>query len=394
MKLFKRTWAEISLDNLAENYRSYYDKVTKNTNTDIMCVVKASCYGHSDAAAAPFLQNELGAKWFAVSNLDEALRLRDMGITGEILILGYTAPEEAAELEKYDIIQAVLDIPYARALSANAAKAGLKKGVRCHIAIDTGMTRIGIRGTAEQIAQGICEIAAMDKLLAEGAFTHYAVADTLTEDCISYTDKQTELIYAAADIAAQRGTALKTVHSLNSAGGLFHYTPRSALARLGITLYGLTPDRELDLPIDIKPVLSLKSTISQIKEIDAGVDISYGRTFTSKNPMKIATVACGYADGYPRALSNVGEILVHGVRCPIVGRVCMDQFMADISGVQSQAQAGDTVTLIGEEGGERITADDIAALTGTIGYEIVCGISERVPRAAYYKGEQVGIFKL
>lgn len=139
-------------------------------------------------------------------------------------------------------------------------------------------------------------------------------------------------------------------------------------------------------------MLSLRSTISQIKEIDAGVDISYGRTFTSKNPMKIATVTCGYADGYPRALSNVGEILVHGVRCPIVGRVCMDQFMADISGVE--AQAGDTVTLIGEEGGERITADDIAALTGTIGYEIVCGISERVPRAAYYKGEQVGIFKL
>ena len=126
MKLFKRTWAEISLDNLAENYHSYYDKVAKDTNTDIMCVVKASCYGHSDTAAAPFLQNELGAKWFAVSNLDEAIRLRDMGITGEILILGYTAPEEAAELEKYDIIQAVLDIPYARALSANAAKAGLK----------------------------------------------------------------------------------------------------------------------------------------------------------------------------------------------------------------------------------------------------------------------------
>ncbi len=386
MKLYKRTWAEISLDALEKNYRAYRDSVSDKI--DIMCVVKAFCYGHSDRIVTPFLQSELGVKWFAVSNLDEAIRLRKAGVTGNILILGYTSPDEAEELEEFDIIQAVVSPEYARELSENAVGS-----VRCHIAVDTGMTRIGLRGTPEEIADGICVIAAMDKLKVEGAFTHYAVADTLTDDCIAYTERQAELLYAAADIARARGVKLDTVHSLNSAGGLFRCDERSTLARLGIILYGLKPDYALDMPIDIEPVMSLKSTVSQVKTVEAGVDISYGRTFTTPKEMKIATVACGYADGYPRALSNIGDVLIHGRRCRIVGRVCMDQFMCDVSDVPD-VKAGDTVTLIGFEGGERITADDIGQLTGTIGYEIVCGISERVPRAAVQDGEYTGIFKL
>lgn len=385
MKLYKRTWAEIDLDRLKINYDAYRSRIP--CGTEIMCVVKASCYGHSDCAVVPYLQNELGVKKFAVSNLDEAVRLREMGITGDILILGYTSPDETPDLEKYDIIQAVMSTEYAAELSACA-----EGSVRCHAAVDTGMTRIGVRGTAEEIADRLCEIAAADKIALEGAFTHYAVADTMTDDCIAYTKSQTELLFAAADIAKSRGIALKTVHSLNSAGGLYHYTDRSALARLGIILYGLTPDVSLNLPIDIKPVMTLKSTVSQVKEVEGGVDVSYGRTYTTPHKVKLATVACGYADGYPRALSNCGEILVHGKRCKITGRVCMDQFMCDVTGVD--VKPGDTVTLIGEENGESITADDIAQLTGTIGYEIVCGVSERVPRVAIRNGERSGIYKL
>ena len=239
----------------------------------------------------------------------------------------------------------------------------------------------------------MAEIAAVPKLRVEGAFTHYAVADTLTPDCIAYTERQAELLFAAADIARANGVELETVHSLNSAGGLFRYDERSALARLGIILYGLKPDYALDMPMDIEPVMSLRSTVSQVKTVEAGVDISYGRTFTTPHEMKIATVACGYADGYPRALSNKGDVIIHGRRCRIVGRVCMDQFMCDVTDIDG-VKAGDTVTLIGTDGAERITADDIGQLTGTIGYEIVCGISERVPRAIFRGGENIGVHKL
>ena len=384
MKLYKRTWAEISLDALAYNYENYRKLLN---GTPIMCVVKASCYGHSDSAAAPFLQNELGVKNFAVSNIDEAIRLRKLGITGDILILGYTQPDCADELAEYGIIQAILDTEYAKELSANA-----HKPVRCHSAVDTGMTRIGVRGEPEQIADELIRQSKLPNLIIEGAFTHYAVADTMNSSCCEYTKAQAEKLYAAADAARAKGLDLKTVHSLNSAGGLFHYDERSAVARLGIILYGLKPDVALELPFAPKPVMSLRSTVSLVKTVEAGTSVSYGRTYTADREVKLATVTCGYADGYPRALSNKGEILVHGKRCRIVGRVCMDQFMVDVTGIE--VKQGDTVTLIGEENGEVITADDIAELTGTIGYEIVCGISERVPRAAIKNGEIAGLYKL
>lgn len=389
MKLYKRTWAETDLDALASNYRHCRELLPQNT--DVMCVVKAFCYGHSDRAAVPFLQNELGVKWFAVSNLDEALRLRKLGITGEILILGYTAPEEADELIGNNIIQTLVSLDYAEELSSRVIGNGIGR-VRCHAAVDTGMTRIGLRGTAESIADELCRISRLGGLSLEGAFTHFAVADTLTPDCIEYTEKQNALLFAAADIVKSRGIKLDKVHTLNSAAALFHYDSRSELARLGIILYGLKPDVSLELPFEPAPVMTLRSTVSCVKTIEPGTSVSYGRTFTATTEMRIATIACGYADGYPRALSNIGEILVHGKRCRIVGRVCMDQFMADVTGID--VKEGDTVTLIGEENGERITADDLAVLTGTIGYEIVCSVSERVPRAAVKDGEVVGIYKL
>ncbi len=385
MKLYRRTWAEIDLDRLGKNYEIYRSAVGEKS--EIMCVVKASCYGHSDRAAAPYLHDKLGVRLFAVSNLDEAVRLRKMGVTGDILILGYTAPDEAAELEDFDIIQTITDLDFARELSDNA-----RSSARCHIAIDTGMTRIGLRGNAQNISDEICKIAALPKIKLEGAFTHYAAADSFDEADIAFTNAQTRLFFEAAELAEKKGVKLDKLHCLNSAGGLCHYDPRSSYARLGIILYGLKPDRAMTLPDGIKPVMSLRSAVSQVKEIEAGASVSYGRTFISDRPMRLATVACGYADGYPRALSNIGEVLIHGKRCKIVGRVCMDQFMCDVTGID--VKAGDIATLIGEDGNEAVTADDIAALTGTIGYEIVCSISERVPRAAVENGSITGVYKL
>ena len=386
MKLYKRTWAEVDLDRLGGNYRAYRARLPESI--EVMCVVKAFCYGHGDGVCMRYLQDELDVKWFAVSNLYEAERLRKLGITGEILILGYTDPADAAELIEHNIIQAIVSEDYAHRLSDNAGGGR----VRCHIAADTGMTRIGVRGSAGQIADAFCRIAELPGLDVCGAFTHYAVADTLTDDCIAYTEAQAELLYSAAELARSRGVKLETVHSLNSAGGLFRCDERSALARLGIILYGLTPDRSLTLPEEIKPVMSLRSVVSRVEDIPAGVSVSYGRTFTTDKPTRLATVSCGYADGYPRALSNLGEVLIGGKRFGIAGRVCMDQFMVDVTG--SDVGPGDIATLIGTDGDETITADDIADLTGTIGYEIVCGISERVPRAAILGGERVGVYKL
>ncbi len=373
MNYLKRAWAEIHLDRLIFNAENY--KALLPDSTELMCVVKASCYGHSDTAICPVLQNELGVKWFAVSNEEEAVRLRKMGITGEILILGYTPPEATPLLAEYNIIQAVTDYEFACAL--NSCSNGKK--IRCHVAIDTGMTRIGLRGEAEKIADDFEKISALENISAEGIFTHYSSADSEEYSDIEYTKLQTEKFFAVKSAIESRGLTLAQAHCLNSAGGVYHSNPQSTLARLGIILYGLYPNPDCPLPFTPKPVMDLKACVSQVKTVEEGVSVSYGRTYTTKKLTKIATITCGYADGYPRALSNKGEVIIHGKRAKIIGRVCMDQFMCDVSEIP-EVKSGDTATLIGCEGGERITADDIGKLTGTIGYEIVCGISQRVPR--------------
>ncbi|MBR6045657.1 MAG: alanine racemase [Ruminococcus sp.] len=387
MDFLKRTWAEVRLDRLARNVSNYKECIPQGT--ELLCVVKASCYGHGDLAVCPYLEKELGIGWFAVSNGDEALRLRNMGIQGEILVLGYTPPESVKDLAEHNIIQTITDEEYAEEI--NALLAG--KPLRCHAAIDTGMTRIGLRGTPEQTAKSLYNIYDLDDIILDGIFTHYAVADTVDEESVAYTKAQTEKFFAVRDEAEKLGVTLRQAHCLNSAAGILAPDPRSTLARLGIILYGLCPDPTTPLPFVPEPVMELRSTVSQVKRIYAGETVSYGRTFTAPQDMTIATVTCGYADGYPRALSNKGEVILHGKRARIVGRVCMDQFMIDVSHIP-EAAVHDTVTLFGTDGGETITADDIAALTGTIGYEIVCGITSRVPRVVYSGSELKGIYKI
>lgn len=372
MDFLRRCWAEISLENIKYNYEQYRKLIPEGT--EIMCVVKASCYGHGDDIIAPYLQNELGVTQFAVSNILEGIRLRDMDITGEILVLGYTPPENAEDLVKYDIIQACTELSYAQKLSET--KSGR---VRIHCAVDTGMTRIGLCGSAEEIAAELSEISKLENISLEGAFTHFAAADGSDKESRLYTKRQSDKFFTVCSLAEQAGVSLKHKHSLNSAGGLFYYDSRNTLARLGIILFGLYPDPALTLPFEPKPVMTLKAVISQIKYIGEGTTVSYGRTYTADKKIKLATVTAGYADGYPRALSNIGEVIVGGKLCRITGRICMDQFMCDVTEVEN-VRVGDEIILMGGDNGLRITADDIAGKIGTIGYEAVCNISSRVPR--------------
>lgn len=371
MDFLRRCWAEIDLNAIKYNLESYRRLLPEGTQ--VMCVVKASCYGHDDEIIAPFLQNELGVRHFAVSNITEGERLRKLGIEGDILILGYTPPEYADELVKFDIIQACTEYDYACRLSQNAHSGQ----VRVHVAVDTGMTRIGLHGSAAENCDDIVKISALENISVEGIFTHYSSADGTDGSDEDYTGMQTARFFEVYDELRKTGVNLKHAHILNSAGGAYRTADRSTLARLGIILYGLYPNPSKPLPFEPKPVMTLKAVISQVKEIEAGTAVSYGRTFVSDKKIRLATVTAGYADGYPRSLSNKGEVVIRGVKCRITGRVCMDQFMCDVSEVEG-VQVGDEVILMDKT----MTADDIAELTGTIGYEVVCGISSRVPRVA------------
>lgn len=385
MNYLKRCEAVIDLDAVSRNLENY--KAYLREGTELMCVVKASCYGHSDRAIVPYLQEKHGVRYFAVSNITEAIRLRECGITGDILILGYTCPDEAVNLAEHNIIQAVTEYSYAEALNE---KSGGRK-VRCHCAIDTGMTRIGVRGSVSECADEIEKVSRLANISLEGVFTHFAVADSDGEDNYAYSDMQQKKILDVTEELTKRGITLRHSHFMNSAAGVYRNDSRSTLARLGIILYGLMPNTAKALPFELSPVMTLRATISQIKTVEAGTQVSYGRTYTADKPTKLATITCGYADGYPRALSNKGYVLINGKRAPITGRVCMDQFMCDITGIEN-VNAGDYAILMGTSGDERLTADDIADMTGTIGYEIVCGISSRVPRVIMSNNAEIAVF--
>lgn len=378
----KRTAARINLDNLIFNAKSY--KAALADDVSLMCVVKADAYGHSVKAVSKCLQEDLNIKWFAVSNIGEAIELRENQITGNILILGYTDPAEADTLIKYDIIQACVDLSYAEELNRFASKGKVK----IHIKLDTGMTRIGIPcGDIINAVKDAEKIYALENLSVTGIFTHLCAADSDTPDDIVYTDMQISRIKEVKRLMNQDGYDTGVCHWLNSAGGVYTEGQDSDLARLGIILYGLYPNHALDVPIEMKPVMELVSTISMVKSVKPGTFVGYGRTFCAEKDMKIATITVGYADGYPRLLSNRGEVIIKGRKCKIVGNVCMDQIMADVT--ELDVSAGDEAVLIGIQNGEQITADDIADLCGTIGYEITCGISKRVPRIIIKNGEQI-----
>ena len=369
----KRSWLEINLTQLRNNYKIYKNKLPKDT--EIMAVIKADAYGHGDVQVARTL-SMAGCKMFAVSNIDEAIGLREAGIEGEILILGYSSPFYAKTLFDNKLTQAIVSEEYARAIADTKFK------IKCQMAIDTGMNRIGLDGDDVKDCERIIREYAKSFDL-NGLFTHLCVADTDTQDCRDFTREQIRKFKAVAD--SVKDMNLPYVHCCNSAAGLNYLNSSEEfenigkIVRLGIILYGLKPDFSNTLPDGIAPALTWKSVVSQVKDVFPGETIGYGRTFKAEQKMRVATVTTGYADGLSRHLSNKGHVLIRGCKAPILGRICMDQTLVDVTDIPD-VQMGERVVVIGRSGELEYTADDMAMDLGTIGYEILCNLSKRVQR--------------
>ena len=383
-RFLRRAYAEIHLDRARRNIEKIKSLLPEKTK--LMAVVKANAYGHDDETMSK-LFSSMGIENFAVSNIHEAQKLCSYGIKGDILILGYTSPGYSEELSEFDIINTIVSYDHAKAMSDSA-----NSPIRIHIKLDTGMGRIGLKNNSPvETADEIEKIFALPNITVEGMFTHFAVADSDDESDILYTKSQRDFILAVNDELMKRGINIPEVHFLNSAGGTYYPDERSSFARFGVMLYGLMPNFKKALPFSLEPVMELKAEVSYVKEIRKGENLSYGRTFTAPCDMKVATVTIGYADGYSRLLSNKAEAIVGGKRAKVVGRVCMDQLMLDVTGID--VKAGDIATMFGNDGDEKITADELADLYGTIGYEIICGISMRVPRVIIDDGEIINVIE-
>ncbi|MEG2259685.1 MAG: alanine racemase, partial [Oscillospiraceae bacterium] len=352
MRQLKRTWAEINLDNLEYNYKLI--RALLSPGTKFMAVVKADAYGHGSAPIAQTLER-CGADWFGVSNINEAIALRKAGITKKILILGHTPVENVRQLFDFDITQTLLDFDYGQRLAQAAEQAGVV--VDAHIKLDTGMTRIGFQvGTAEDIITDIARLYYLPSLKITGIFTHFAAADEPGSIGREFTKAQHRRFMSVCDELRENAYNLD-IHCCNSAATLIYPEYHHDMVRPGIILYGQSPNGRPIKNFPIRPVMTLKTVVSLVKTVREGEKISYGCTYETKGEMRVATVPVGYADGYPRALSNRGKASVNGKLVPIVGRVCMDQMMLDVSGVD--VSEGDTVTLF--EGESSIGVDDIAS---------------------------------
>lgn len=362
------SWAEVSLGQIVKNYKIYREII--KTNARIIAVVKADAYGHGDAKVSEALEAE-GVDFFAVSNINEGIKLRKAGIKSDVLVLGYTPPSYLEKLSKYNIMQTIVDKNHIFELKKYAPH-----DVRYHLAIDTGMRRIGLLGeNREDIVKEIRLAASVLKIC--GVFTHLSVADSGNEENIKFTEASISCFDNIVRETKKFGIEL--FHCQNSAGGLTYQSKECNASRVGILLYGYSPSPDVTLPEGILPVLSWKSRICHVFEAKKGDCIGYGRSFVAPWNMKIATITIGYADGYPRALSNRGYVLINGCRAAVVGRVCMDMIMVDVSKI-SDINPGDEVIIIGRSADKEITADDIAEWANTISYEILTGISGRVTR--------------
>ena len=382
-RLIENSWAEVDLSAVRHNYNTIRGSLPAQTK--LCCVVKANAYGHGVCQLAPVYE-ELGADWFAVSNVREALQLRRYGVTRPILILGYTHESCAQLLAEENISQCVYSTAYGRRLSAVAQEAGVT--VKIHVKLDTGMGRLGFRhpGEGEDSVEGAIAVCRLPGLEAEGLFTHFASADE-GEAGDASCHQQIARYREALDKLTEAGITFRLRHCANSAALSDYPDCGMDMVRAGIVLYGLQPSADLRHPLPLKPVMSLKSVISHVKTVPAGTTVSYGRTFTAPCEMKIATVPIGYADGFWRHNSPAGvRLTVRGQQAPILGRVCMDQLMLDVTHVPDVAM-GDYVTVFGAA--PAMTADDIAAANNTIGYEVICGVGERVPRLYIENGRWV-----
>jgi len=361
---FRPTWAIINLGNLEYNFKKI--KSLLKPKIKVLVTVKADAYGHGLIAVAKRLV-ACGLDYLGVASIDEGIELRKAGIKIPILILGLILKKDIQPLFTYNLIPTVCDKETAVALSA---KATAQKPIRIHIKVDTGMGRIGV--LHDDAFKLVKEISKLKNIIIEGIFTHFALADKNRK----FTYLQIKLFDKLVDDLKRSGINIPLVHAANSIGLIDHKDSHFTMVRPGLVIYGLNPKRKLG--INLKPVLSLKTRIVFIKRVPCGYGISYGLTYKTKRPANIVTLPIGYGDGYPRNLSNLALVLIGGRRFHIAGRICMDQIMVDVGNFKPKI--GDEVVLIGGQGKQRITAEELADLSGTIPYEIVCGFGNRIPR--------------
>lgn len=372
MKDIMRTWVEINIDNAANNVTA----IKEYTGAKIIAVVKADAYGHGVVEMSKAF-SMAGVDLFAVACLKEAIELRDAGVKEDILILGAT-PEHAMEyLADYNIIQTVFSSEYAQTLSDVMKKAG--KRVRVHFKVDTGMGRLGFHAMEEDMkttAKEIIKITSFSGIACEGIYMHFCDAENTDQ---SFTEKQLELFKELVNEIKKAGVTFEFVHCANSAAVINCKKAHLNYVRPGLILYGLYPNGERLPELNLKPVMSFKSKICDIRTVRSGESISYGRTFTADKDIKVAVIPAGYADGVNRGLSGNVSFLIHGKPAPVLGRICMDMCVVDISNI-SDAQVGDVVTLFGVDGNAEVSVDEWAEKLNTISYEICCLITKRVTR--------------
>lgn len=388
MDFIKRTWAEIDMDALSYNIKSIKSKLAEGEK--VMGIVKADAYGHGDGFVARALQ-EAGFDWFGVSNIEEGMSLRNEGIEKPILILGYTPVDTVNILNEYKITQALIGMDYAKALQAEAKKAGVTIDV--HVKLDTGMTRVGFQTDDENFDESLkelIEVSKMSNIRITGIFTHHAVADAYQGDNPKFTEMQFTRFNKMIQALKDAGVDVGIHHCANSATTIAYPEKHLGMCRSGIITYGMLPSGECEGMIDIKPLMTLKTTIGLVKHVKAGSQLSYGRTYTADTDRLIATVPIGYADGYNRSLSNRARMLVNGHFAPVVGRVCMDQLMLDVTGIPS-VKMGDEVVVFGHQGDQILPIEELADMLGTINYELTCVITKRVPRVYVQEGKVIGV---
>ena len=367
------SYVRIRLDALERNL----DAVAAKTGKQVMAVVKADAYGHGAVQVALALESKCA--FFGVSSPAEALELRQAGITIPILVLGHTPPDAFPLMVRHDLRVTLFHWDDAQALSREAIRQN--KTAFVHLAVDTGMSRIGLPPT-EDGAQAAAAMARLPGLFAEGLFSHYATAD-----CADLTAAMAQREkFAAFDRRLRELGVEVPLRHLDNSAGLMNFSDQYEMVRSGIVTYGLYPSDEVDPQLlAVEPALSWHSRVSHIQTLDAGTPIGYGGTYVTTGPTRVATVPVGYADGYRWSLSSRFYVLIRGRRANILGRVCMDQLMVDVTDIPD-AVIGDSVTLLGSDGEETISARDIAAAAGTFPYEFICGISRRVMRV-YYRGD-------
>ncbi|WP_289117552.1 alanine racemase [uncultured Dubosiella sp.] len=377
LESYSRAWCEIDLDAIAHNVAEIQKLVG---HTKIMGIVKANAYGHGALACAQAL-TRCGIEIFGVSSIDEAIELREGGIEADILILGYTPPRHFDKLAEYGLIQSLVSCAYAKKLEQYGEANDVV--FRAHAKIDTGMNRTGIVYQPDhKHFDELKDVYRLDHVRVEGIFSHFPVSDDLGEDALSFTKRQIALFDEAVERLRAEGIDPGARHIQNSYGILNYHDLGYDYCRPGLLYMGVTSDDaiEINSAPDFIPILSVWANVSVVKWLKPGETVSYGRHFKAEKPTKIATISIGYADGLPRLVSNQGvQVLVHGVPCPLVGNVCMDQCMVDVTAVEN-VQEGDVVCLVGEQNGHKMTIDRLSRLAHTINNETLSQIAARMPR--------------